>query len=91
MDIHNTLEVFDMMDALAKAMKASKADGHVGWLDAPKFAALLPAARAALDKSEDIVPELAELSQGEAQIVLDRLMKAATALMDAVLTAPAKK
>lgn len=90
-DIKNILEVFDMMDELAKAIKSSKADGYVNWLDIPKFARVLPAARAALQNSELIVPELMDLSETEAQIVMDRLFKASTALMDAVLTLPAKK
>ena len=91
MDIHNSLEVFDCMDAIAKAMKAAKADGHVDWLDAPKFAGLILTARTALDNSEDIVPELSDLSEDEAKILVGRMIRSATALMDAVLTVSTTK
>lgn len=91
MDIHNTLEVVDTMDATAAAIKAAKADGNVNWMDTPKFVAVIPLARKALQDSEQIKLELQDVDSKEAQILFDRLFKAATALMDAVLTAPTKK
>jgi len=90
-DIKNILEVFDMLDALAHAIKLAKADGKVNWLDIPKFARVLPSARTALQNSELIIPELVDLNEDEAKIVLDRLIKASTDIMNAVLIPPVKK
>lgn len=91
MDIKNTLEVIDTIDATAKAIKSAKADGNVNWLDTPKFAAVLPTALAAVRDSEQIKLELQDLDAKEAQEVVDRLFKAATGLLDAVTSGAAKK
>lgn len=91
MDIKNTLEVFDTLDALAKAVLDAKADGKVNYLDAPKLGPVVSAALKAVDGSELVVPELKELDEKEIATIVVRANAAIKALVVALGTAPAKK
>lgn len=91
MDIHNTLEVVDVMDALAADVKAAKADGVLNIWDSPKFANLITKGRKALDDSAQIVLELKDLDDTEIQTLVGRLMAAASSLLDALISPPAVK
>jgi hypothetical protein len=87
-DIHNSLEIIDTLTEFAAATQAAKNDGHVTWWDAPKFLALVPSARKALDDSEQIALELADLNDLEAKILVSRLLKLVTLLTGVALPLP---
>ena len=88
MDIHNSIEIIDTLTEFAAAIQAAKNDGHVTWWDAPKFVALLPSARKALDDSEQIALELADLNDVEAKVLVFRLLKLVTLLTGITLPLP---
>ena len=90
-NIQNTIEVFDALDALAKALAESKRDGEINFWDAPKFASALVAGRKALADADQIKTELAELDEQEIQVIIQRGMASVTALASAILTKPEVK
>jgi hypothetical protein len=90
-NIKNTIEVFDALDALAKALAESKRDGEINIWDAPKFAPALVAGRKAIADADQIKVELAELDEQEIQLIMQRCMASLTALASAILTKPEVK
>lgn len=86
MDIKETLEVIDVLDVTAKAIKEAKADGDVDWKDSPKFVKVIPAAVKAINGADKIKLELKDLDDGETQVLFDRIMAASTALLDAIMS-----
>lgn len=86
MDVHNTIEAIDCLGTLAECLREAKKDGHIDWLDLPKFAPMIAAARKAVDGGDQIRAELTELDEKETQQIVDRAFLALTSLADAVLS-----
>lgn len=84
-DIKETLELFDLGDSLAKALKESKADGQIDWKDLPKWAPVLLAAKKAAEGGPAIAVECKDLDAEEVQKLLSRALDTVTALVAAVI------
>lgn len=83
--VKESLELVDLILAIAEAIKQAKKDGVVNWFDLPKFAPVVMAAKKAIDGSDLIDEELRDLSAEEAQLVATAALSAGQALMEAIL------
>lgn len=81
-----TGEVVTMIEDLAKAIAAAKADGHVDWMDLPKFASVVLDARAAVDGGEKIPAEIKAMSGEQAVALAEQVVAAAMQLVAAIIT-----
>lgn len=70
---------------LAKAIVAAKADGHVDWMDAPKFAGLIPDARAAIDGGNMVPGEFSTATREELVAYAERAFAMGVSLVAAVI------
>lgn len=83
--VKESLELVDLILAMAEAIKQAKKDGVVNWFDLPKFAQVVIAAKKAVEGSDWIDEELKDLSVEEAQLVAAAALSAGQALMEAIL------
>lgn len=87
MDIKNTVEMVDCLNTLGDCLREAKKDGNINWLDIPKFAPMITAARAAVADAAMVRAELADLDAAETQQLVDRTFAALANLADALLSA----
>jgi ABC-type nitrate/sulfonate/bicarbonate transport system substrate-binding protein len=85
MGVKESLELVDLIFSLAFAIKEAKKDGIINWMDLPKFAPVIIAAKKAIDGSHLIDAELKDLSQEEAQLVATAALDAGQTLMEAII------
>lgn len=83
--IQQSLEIFDLGDSVAKAVIESKSDGDIDWMDIPKFAPVVSAAKRAADGSDQIPVELKDLSPEEIEQLVVRAHKTVANLVAALL------
>lgn len=83
-------DVLVLGDDLAKAWSAAQADGHVDWLDLPKFAPLISDAKAAIEGADKVATEFANATREELVEFAEHALKTALALVAAVVN-PVKK
>lgn len=69
--------ILDALEKVAYAYSAAKKDGHVNWLDMPKFFGVVGDLRKALDGSDQIALEIADLDPKETEELLNRLFQVA--------------
>jgi hypothetical protein len=93
MDIKETLEVFDAVDAQSDALVAACADGKLGLSDIKHELPVLAKARAAFSGLAAVKSELKDLDEDETELLVDRIattgakLVAAFAALTAVLGA----
>lgn len=87
MDIKNTIEMVECFDTLATCLREAKKDGTINWLDIPKFAPMIAAARAAVADGAMVREELSDLDAVETQVLVDRTFGALMNLADALMSA----
>jgi hypothetical protein len=83
-------EVLALGQELATALTSAKADGHVDWMDLPKFAPVIGKAKAAIDGSEKIASEFSTASQEDLVVFAQHALEVAMALVAAVIAPRAK-
>jgi hypothetical protein len=88
MGIKESLELVDLILALSQAIKEAKKDGSVNWMDIPKFAPVIIAAKKAIEGSDQIEAEIKDLNETEAQMVALAALTAGQALLGAILHKP---
>jgi hypothetical protein len=88
MGIKESLELVDLILALSQAIKEAKKDGILNWMDIPKFAPVIIAAKKAIEGSDQIEAEIKDLNETEAQIVALAALTAGQALLGAILHKP---
>jgi hypothetical protein len=83
--IKETLELVALLQEAADAVKAAKADGQINWKDLPKISGLLWAAKSAVQGSDKIKVEVAELSKEELDELLTKIVAAVSSLIISVV------
>lgn len=78
-------EVITMLEDLAGAIVAAKADGHVDWMDLPKFAPVVMSARAAVEGGDKIPAEIKSMTGPQAMALAEQAISAAMKLVAAVI------
>lgn len=83
--IKESLELIGFIMILAEALEEAKKDGNVNWLDIPKFAPTIIAAREAIQGSKKIRLEIEDLSPEESKTLALSALIAGQTLIGALL------
>lgn len=84
MDIKETLECFDAVDASADAVVAACADGKLNLLDVPKLLGPMRKAQAALKDREMIKDELQDADEEEIAALVTRSLRTTEKMVAAI-------
>ncbi len=84
MDIKETLECFDAVDAAAVAVVAACEDGKLNLFDVPKLLAPMRAAQAALKDKEFIKEELRDADEEEVASLVTRALRTTEKVVAAI-------
>lgn len=79
-------DVLDLGQAVADALAAAKADGHIDWMDLPKFAPVIAAAKAAIEGGDQVPSELSGASTEDLIALAEKAVKVSLALVAAVIS-----
>lgn len=78
--VKETLEVLDVLKVLAECYAEAKKDGHVNWMDVPKFTPAISSLSKAVEGAEKIEAELKDLDMSEVLAVVAKIREIATVL-----------
>lgn len=84
-DIKESLELLGLISTIAECLAEAKKDGVINWMDLPKFAPIIVAAKKAIEGSEFIDDEIKDLSAEESQVLAKASLEAGLKLIEAVI------
>lgn len=85
MAMKETIDLFELVDALANAKIAAMKDGVVDWRDTPKVAPVVVALIAAFKGSEEIKAELQNMTKEDMEAVISKAMETIDLCRQAIL------
>tara|TARA_R110000868_G_scaffold260795_1_gene518905 strand:- start:1108 stop:1380 length:273 start_codon:yes stop_codon:yes gene_type:complete len=88
MKIKESIELIDLIIVLSTAIREANRDGVVNWMDIPKFAPVIIAAKKAIEGSDKIEDEIRDLSAEDSRTLAVAALTAGQALIYAILHKP---
>ena len=86
MGVKETVEVLNLIDGIANFIREAKVDGVIDFKDLPKAFPLIGLSKDGFVGAELIPAELKSMNSEDMEVVIDRLIKAVTNLIDSTLS-----
>jgi hypothetical protein len=86
MALKESNDILVLAAALSQSIKSAKADGHVDWMDLPKFAPVVLAAKAAIEGGDKVPGEFSAATTDELVQFAQAAFEAITGLVEAVIS-----
>jgi len=78
--IKETMDLLDLVKTIAECYREAMRDGHVNWMDVPKFRPVLSSLGKAVDGADKVESELKDLDMAELILIANKLREIATVL-----------
>jgi hypothetical protein len=83
--IKETMEAVQLIEKVAEAIAAAKADGSIDWKDLGKLGPVVVAMKDAVAGGQMLQAELKDLNAGETQLLFEAIVNATGKLVSAII------